>query len=79
MTQVDVFVMFLEEVGALDNYIINLEQPFHSLIRRSNINQWVSGDFGWSSSPEGTEYWMSISRQWREMISALDLDSLEKE
>lgn len=77
MTQKQVFLMYLQKVGAYENYFTNLERPFDYLINSRSMASWVSGDFNWAASPQPRIYWENISVHWRRMARSLNLETLE--
>lgn len=74
------FLNFLDRGYLQDRYLDNLQRQedvdFDELTDLLDILEWVSGAFQYDKTPEGTDYWYNIQREWEEKFYAI-IDDLE--
>ena len=70
------FIKFLEDEGALEAFRENLRQCSGETVEEHlggvgviNITAYVASAFGWSTSPEGYDYWDDIEDLWLEELN----------
>lgn len=66
------FVNFLKEHGAYEQYIANAmtdhEETIAGIMDRNIAEHWIDCAFYWENSQEGFDYWNVLDEEWQEVI-----------
>lgn len=76
------FFSFLSKKGALVNFVEAVEknrgsERFVTLAEKRNPEDWVSGAFIWSETPQGSEYWSDLHEEWKQKLGDLKKEAVK--